>query len=157
MEKSLDVIKKAQQEFLKKFGRSYGNGLIETYKTKDADYAIVAMGTICSTTKDIVDELRKKGKKVGLIKIKTFRPFPEQDIIEAAKHLKAIAVLDRDISLGQEGALFSEIKSSLKDCKVIVNSFIAGLGGRDVTPDTIKTAFDKTAKSKKPIKEWLLK
>ena len=155
--KALPLIKTVQVDFFKKFKRTYGNGLIEAYKTKDADIAIVAMGTVCSTTKDIVDELRKKGKKVGLIKIKTFRPFPEQDILEAAKNLKAIAVLDRNISLGQEGALYSEIKAALKNCKTIVNSFIVGLGGRDVTPDTIKTALDKTSKSKKPIKEWLMK
>jgi pyruvate ferredoxin oxidoreductase alpha subunit len=157
MEKALQEIKKVQAEFFKKFGRTYGNGLIEAYKTKGADYAIVAMGTICSTTKDIIDELRKKGKKIGLIKIKTYRPFPEKEIIEAAKNLKAIAVLDRDISLGQEGAVYTDIKSALKNCKPIINSFIVGLGGRDVTPDTIMTAINKTIKSKNPLKKWLLK
>ena len=115
------------------------------------------MGTICSTAKDLVDDMRKKGKKVGLIKIKTFRPFPEQDIIEAVKNLKAIAVLDRDISLGQQGAVYTDIKAALKDCKTRVDSYIVGLGGRDVRPDTIKTALDKTMKSKKPVNEWLLK
>jgi pyruvate ferredoxin oxidoreductase alpha subunit len=157
MKLALSEIKKVQADFLKKFGRTYGNGLIETYKTKGADVAIVAMGTICSTTKDIVDELRKKGKKVGLIKIKTFRPFPEQDIIEVAKDIKALAVLDRNISLGQDGAVYTDIKAALKGCKTIVNSFIVGLGGRDVTPGTIMAAINKTLKSKKPIKEWLMK
>ncbi|MEE9526007.1 MAG: pyruvate synthase subunit PorA [Candidatus Woesearchaeota archaeon] len=156
LKKSLTIIKQVQAQFLKKFGRTYGNGLIEAYKTKGADTIVVAMGTICSTTKDIIDELRKKGKKVGLIKIKTFRPFPEEDIIAAAKGARALAVLDRNISLGQDGALYSEIKAALKDCKINVNSFIVGLGGRDVTPNTIKTAIDKS-KSKLPIKEWLMK
>ncbi|MBR9691981.1 pyruvate ferredoxin oxidoreductase [Candidatus Woesearchaeota archaeon] len=156
MQKALTVIKQVQQEFLKRFKRTYGNGLIEAYKTKDADIAVVAMGTICSTTKDVVDELRKKGRKVGLIKIKTFRPFPEADILDATKNLKAIAVLDRNISLGQEGAVYSEIKAVLKDCKTRADSYIVGLGGRDVTPNTIKTAIDKTSKSKNPIKEWLM-
>ncbi|MBW2995807.1 pyruvate ferredoxin oxidoreductase [Candidatus Woesearchaeota archaeon] len=155
IKKSLSVIKQVQADFYKKFKRTYGNGLIEAYKTNGAEIIIVAMGTVCSTTKDIIDELRKKGKKVGLIKIKTFRPFPEADIINAAKGAKALAVLDRNISLGQDGALYSEIKAALKDCSIIVNSFIIGLGGRDVTPDTIKTAIDKS-KSKTPIKEWLL-
>ena len=154
---ALDEIKKVQAEFLKKFGRTYGNGLIESYKTKNADVVIVAMGTICSTTKDIVDELRAKGKKVGLIKIKTFRPFPEKDIIETVKGVKALAILDRNISLGQEGAVYTDIKAALKDSKITINSFIVGLGGRDVTPNTIMEAINKTLKSKKPIKEWLLK
>lgn len=156
MEKALIEIKKVQAEFFKKFGRNYGNGLIEEYKTKDADYAVVAMGTVCSTAKDLVDNLRKKGKKVGLIKVKTFRPFPEEDIINASKHLKAIAVLDRDISLGQQGALYTDIKAALNGCNTIVNNFIVGLGGRDVRPETIMTALDKTMKSKKPINEWLM-
>jgi pyruvate ferredoxin oxidoreductase alpha subunit len=155
LEKAKAVIKQVQQDFFKKFKRTYGNGLIEAYRTKGADIIVVAMGTVCSTTKDIVDELREKGKKVGLIKIKTFRPFPEEDILQTVKGAKAIAILDRNISLGQDGALYSEIKAALKDCKINVNSFIVGLGGRDVTPDTIKAAIDRS-KAKTPIKEWLL-
>ena len=122
---------------------------------KDADYAVIAMGTITATARHVVEELRKKGKKVGLIKVKTFRPFPEKEIINATKNLKAIAVLDRDISFGQHGALFSEIRSALQKKDIIVNNFIVGLGGRDVTPDHIKTAFDKTMESKQTITEWL--
>jgi len=157
MQKSLEEIKKVQSEFFKKFKRTYGNGLIEAYKTEDADYAIVAMGTICSTAKDTIDQLRKKGRKVGLIKVKTYRPFPEKDIIEATKNLKAVAVLDRNISLGHDGALYTDVKAALKDCKIIVNNFIVGLGGRDVRPETIITAFDETSKSKIQIKKWLMK
>jgi pyruvate ferredoxin oxidoreductase alpha subunit len=152
---ALNIIKKTHQEFEKKFGRSYGNGLIEEFMLKDADFAVIAMGTITATARHVVEELRKKGKKVGLIKIKTFRPFPEEDIIKAAENLKAVAVLDRDISFGQHGALFSEIKSALQHKNTIVNNFIVGLGGRDVTPGHIKTALEKTMKSKKTITEWL--
>ena len=156
MQKALDVIKKTQAEWFNKFKRPYGNGLIELYKMDDANYAVVAMGTVCSTAREVVDELRAKGKKVGLIKIKTYRPFPEQDIKNAIKKLKAIAVLDRDISLGHDGALFTDIKAALKDSKTIINSFIVGLGGRDVTPATITTAINKTIRAKGEIKEWLM-
>jgi pyruvate ferredoxin oxidoreductase alpha subunit len=152
---SLNIIKKTHEEFSKKFGRSYGNGLIEEFMTKDADYAVIAMGTITATARYVVEELRKQGKKVGLIKIKTFRPFPEQEIINTTANLKAIAILDRDISFGQHGALFSEIRSALQHKDIIVNNFIVGLGGRDVTPDHIKTAFEKTIKAKETITEWL--
>jgi len=157
MQEALKEIKKVQTQFKNKFKRTYGNGLIEEYKIKDADYAIVSMGTVCSTTKDIVDELREKGKKVGAIKIKTFRPFPEKDILKATKNLKAVAVLDRNISLGQEGALYSEIKAIMKNCKTTIHSFIIGLGGRDVTPDMIKKVFSKISRVKNPVKDWILK
>lgn len=156
MIKALDVIKKTQADWFKKFQRPYGNGLIELYKMDDAEYAIVAMGTICSTAREVVDEMRAKKKKVGLIKVKTFRPFPEKDIIEATKKIKALAILDKDISLGQDGALFTDIKASLKSCKTNVNGFIVGLGGRDVTPETIKKAMEKSIKAKGEIKEWLM-
>jgi len=152
---ALEIIKKTHQEFSNNFNRSYGNGLIEEFMLKDADFAVIAMGTITATARHVVEELRKKGKKVGLIKIKTFRPFPEKDIIKSAENLKAIAVLDRNISFGQHGTLFSEIKSVLHHKNIIVNSFICGLGGRDVTPNHIKTAFEKTIQSKKTIIEWL--
>jgi len=155
MKKSIDIIKKTHEEFSKIFGRSYGNGLIEEFMLKDAEYAVIAMGTITATARYVVEELRKQGKKVGLIKVKTFRPFPEKDIVNAAKNLKGIAILDRDISFGQHGALFSEIRSALQHKDIIINSFICGLGGRDVTPDHIKTAFDKTMKAKETIIEWL--
>lgn len=158
MLKALKITEDVNEQFKSVFGRSYGNGLIETYKIQDADYAIVAMGTICGTSRVVIDNLRKQGKKIGLIKIKSFRPFPEKDIIDLTKKLKAIAILDRDISLGQQGALFTEIRSAIHNKnKTIVNSFIVGLGGRDVTPSTIKTAINKTIQSKTTITEWLLK
>ena len=155
MNNALDLIKKTHEEFSKKFGRSYGNGLIEEFMTKDADFAVIAMGTITATARHVVEELRKQGKKVGLIKVKTFRPFPEEEIIKATENLKAIAILDRSISFGQHGTLFSEIRSALQHKDIIVNNFIVGLGGRDVTPDHIKTAFEKTIESKQTIIEWL--
>lgn len=153
---SIDIIKDVNNNFKKSFNRSYGNGLIETYKINDADYAIAAMGTACSTTRVVVDELRKQGKKVGLIKIKSFRPFPKQEIIKAAENLKGIAVIDRNISLGNEGAMYTELRSVFynQNKKPIIKGFIAGLGGRDITPGHIKTAFNKIENSSDT--EWLL-
>jgi pyruvate ferredoxin oxidoreductase alpha subunit len=90
MQKAINIIKKTNEEFSKMFGRSYGNGLIEEFMLKDAEYAVIAMGTITATTGYVVEELRKQGKKVGLIKVKTFRPFPEEEIIKATENLKAI-------------------------------------------------------------------
>jgi pyruvate ferredoxin oxidoreductase alpha subunit len=155
MQAALPLIKDVNDEFKKEFGRSYGNGLIEGYKLKDAEYAIVGMGTACGTGRVVVDELRKEGIKAGLLKIKTFRPFPEEEIINAARNLKAIAVIDKNISLGQQGALFSEMRSTLHHLKIIINSFVTGLGGKDITPVMLKNIIEKTIKSKNSIAEWI--
>ena len=150
---AIPLIKKTNSEFKSKFKRSYGNGLIEEYKTLDAKKAIVCMGTICGTSRVLIDKLRKKGEKAGLIKIKSFRPFPEQELKKATEHIKELAIIDRSISLGSEGALFSEISSSLYEQKIKINGFIAGLGGRDITLMHLNKALSKTGKTKKT--EWL--
>ncbi|MFH0979187.1 MAG: transketolase C-terminal domain-containing protein [Candidatus Woesearchaeota archaeon] len=138
MTEALSIISIANTEFQTRFGRSYGNGLIETYRTEDAKQAIVAMGTACGTAKVAIDELRKKGKKIGLIKIKSYRPFPRNEIIKATKKMNAIAVIDRDISLGFEGALLTDVRSTLQKSKIIINGYVMGLGGKDITIQDIK-------------------
>jgi len=127
-------------EFAKIFGREY-NGLIEEYHTKDAERVIVAMGSVCGTIKEVIDGLRAKGKKVGLLKIISYRPFPYQAIYEALKNTPKVAVLDRALSLGSFAPLVSEVKATFfgKNKKPqVISSFIAGLGGRDITPSSIK-------------------
>jgi pyruvate ferredoxin oxidoreductase alpha subunit len=151
---SLSIIKKVNQEFKKAFGRSYGNGLVEGYRLAGAKYALLAMGSVCGTARVVVDEMREQGKKVGLIKLKSFRPFPEQDIIELTKKLKGIAVIDKDISLGNNGALFIELRNALYGKKIKITSIIAGLGGRDITKKHLEKAMLDIEKAKKP--EWML-
>ena len=153
---SIEIIKDVSNDFKNSFNRSYGNGLIETYKINDAEYAVATMGTACGTTRVVVDELRKQGEKVGLIKIKSFRPFPKEEVINCCKNIKGIAVIDRNISLGNEGALCTELRSAFynQEKKPIIKGFIAGLGGRDITPEHIKTAFKKIETSNNS--EWLL-
>lgn len=154
---SISAIKTVHQEFSKLTKNSYGNGLIEEFKTKDAAYIIVAMGTVCSTIRFVVSELRKKGKKVGLLRIKTLRPFPEENVFNALKKSKAVAVIDRDVSLGFDGALYTDLRSALYnkvDAKI--HSFIAGLGGKDITADDICSIFSKIEKEKKELREWVL-
>jgi pyruvate ferredoxin oxidoreductase alpha subunit len=150
---SSEVIKKVSKEFKSKFKREYGNGLVEGYRMNGAKYAVVAMGTACGTARVVVDELRKSGKKVGLIKIKCFRPFPEEDIISMTKSLKGIAVIDRAISYGHTGSLYCEIKAAVNNPKIKMTGFIAGLGGRDITVAHIRQAFDQIG-SKETV--WLL-
>ncbi|MDD5162692.1 MAG: pyruvate ferredoxin oxidoreductase [Candidatus ainarchaeum sp.] len=154
MLESLEIIKKTNSDFAKKFGRSYGNGLIELYKMADAKFAVIAMGTACGTARVVVDELRAKGKKVGLIKLKCLRPLPVEDLQKAMKSLKALGVIDRHVSLGFEGPLFSDLKSIAKENLKIID-FIAGLGGRDVSMRHIHSVFEEIQKAK-PKGSWLL-
>ncbi|MDD5155600.1 MAG: transketolase C-terminal domain-containing protein [Candidatus Omnitrophica bacterium] len=140
---ALDLIPKITAEFSKVFGRNY-NGLIEEYLTKDAERVIVAMGSVCGTAKEVVDELRAKGKKVGLLKITSYRPFPAQKIYEALKAVPKVAVIDRALSLGSYAPLAAEVKAVFfgKTKKPgRISSFVVGLGGRDITKDSIKEIF----------------
>ncbi len=156
LKEALKLIPSITQEFSKIFGREY-NGLIEAYKTKDAERVIVAMGSVCGTIKEVVDALRAKGKKIGLLKITTYRPFPEREIYEALKDIPKVAALDRALSLGSCAPLFSEIKATFSGKKKsprIISSFIAGLGGRDITQESIKNIF-KRLSAKQPKTEFI--
>jgi pyruvate ferredoxin oxidoreductase alpha subunit len=140
---ALTLIPKITAEFSKVFGRTY-NGLIEGYRIDDAERVVVAMGSVCGTVKETVDELRKKGKKVGLLKITCYRPFPAQQIYEALKNIPKVAVIDRALSLGSYAPLVAEIKAAFfgkKKKPSVISSFIVGLGGRDITKDSIKEVF----------------
>ena len=158
--KSKKVVLDVAKEFADKFGRKYG--LFESYKADDADCAIVAMGSTAGTAKIVVDALRAKGLKAGLIKPRIFRPFPKEELADALKGAKAIAVMDRSDSMNaQEGPLCLEIKAALYDKginKTVLN-YVYGLGGREIRLDDIEIIFnDLTAAikgSKKPAVTYL--
>jgi pyruvate ferredoxin oxidoreductase alpha subunit len=140
---ALRLLPKLTADFAAVFGRAY-NGLVEEYKVKDAEKVIIAMGSVCGTIKDVIDELRAKGKKVGLLKITSYRPFPAQAICEALKNVPRLAVLDRAISPGSSAPLASEVKAAFfgKAKKPqVISSFIVGLGGRDITKESVKEIF----------------
>ncbi len=138
MERAREEIRKADLEFGKMFGRSYG--LVESYRCEDAELIIIASSTIAGTTRLVVDDLREQGKKVGLLRIRVFRPFPCDEVRETLKDAKKVCVIDRNISFGHGGIFFQEVKSSMYNARSRppIFGFIAGLGGRDVTPDVIK-------------------
>jgi pyruvate ferredoxin oxidoreductase alpha subunit len=154
---ALPIIKKANSEFKKVFGRSYGDGLVEPYKLDDAEYVFIGLGTICGTARVVIDKMRKQGKKVGMLKLKAFRPFPDDAIISSLKKAKAVAVFDRAVSFGHKGPVFAEIESAFcrQDRKPVLHSFIAGLGGWDVTLEHIEHTFNKIMKEKISTTEWL--
>ncbi|MCM8765856.1 MAG: pyruvate ferredoxin oxidoreductase, partial [Candidatus Omnitrophica bacterium] len=132
------------EEFFKVFGRKSG-GLVEGYFLEGAEKVIVAMGSVCGTIKETIDELRNEKERVGLLKIITYRPFPQEEIYQALKDIKEIAVLEKAVSLGGFGPLYTEIKALFAGKKESpkVSGFIAGLGGRDITKGSLKTVFEK--------------
>jgi pyruvate ferredoxin oxidoreductase alpha subunit len=137
LKESRAIIQKAGKEFGQMFGRDYSE-MVEGYRLEDADTAIVALGSICGTTKDAIDEMREEGKKVGLLKIRVFRPFPTEDVAKALAHVQRVAVLDKNISLGAKGAVALEVKDALYSSGIPVKDYIIGLGGRDVRKKDIK-------------------
>lgn len=149
MENSLKVIEKTNQEFEEIFGRKYD--LVEEYKCEDAEIIIVAMGSICSTVRVCVDEMRDRGEKVGLLKIRVYRPFPQEQIQKAVQNAKKVAVLDKNISFGVGGALYNDIKAKID---VEAYDFIIGLGGRDITPNYIEEVVEKTKNPEKDV-TWI--
>ena len=143
MRNAKQVILDVSKEFEKMTGRKYD--LFEKYKLDDAEIAIVCMNSTAGTTKFVVDNLRKKGIKAGLLKIRVFRPFPAQEISEALAHLKAIAVLDKADSLNAAGgALFEDITSAMYVNKknVPIVNYIYGIGGRDTKADDIENVYN---------------
>jgi len=148
MRASLQVISDVATEFHNQFGRFQG-GLIDTYKVEDASLVLVSMGSVIGTVKDVVDELRAKGQKIGVMKIRTYRPFPKDEIYKALNHVKEIAVLEKAVSLGYGGILVNEVKSVFygKPKTPKINGFVVGLGGRDITVDTIHQVIREAVKA----------
>ncbi len=132
------VIRRVADEYAEAFGRHRG-GLIETYDIEGADVVLVSMGSLLGTMRDAVDELREEGLKVGLLKVRCFRPFPKEAINDALKGVGVVGVIEKDVSLGLEGTLCSEMRAAFcGEESPEISSFIMGLGGRDVTVEEIK-------------------
>ncbi len=150
MKKSKKVILEVGKDFGKRFGREYG--FFEKYMMDDAEFAIVCMGSVAGSAKEVIKEFRAKGIKAGLLKIRVFRPFPEKEIADILENMKAVAVIDRsDGFAGTGGPLFAEIKSALYDRekRPVVADYIAGLGGREVTHKIVTEIFEETAAAAK--------
>ena len=143
MQGASKVIEEVANEFAQLTGRHYQ--IVEKYKTEDAERIVVALGSTCGTAKVVVDELRQEGEKVGLLKIRVFRPFPYEQVREALSGAKAVAVLDRSMSFGaQSGPVLLEVRAALYDnVSVPTKGYIYGLGGRNVSPSQIRRAFEE--------------
>ena len=141
MANALQVMPGIFKDFNETFSRNFD--FIEEYQLDDAEVALVVMSSTAGTAKEVVDELRKEGKKIGILRPRVFRPFPKERIISALKGLKAVAILDRSETFStQGGPLFIEIKSALYESaeRPLINNYIFGLGGRDIGTDEIRDA-----------------
>ncbi|MDP2766274.1 MAG: pyruvate synthase subunit PorA [Candidatus Methanoperedens sp.] len=142
---ALKKIEEVANEFREKYGR-YCGGLIDGYALDDAEIVIMAMGSVIGTIKDTIDVLRSEGESVGLLKVRSFRPFPTDAVRSALKNAKVVITLDKNISIGKnEGALCTEVKACLynTDLRVPVIGFMLGHGGRDIPISTIKKIVNK--------------
>ncbi len=153
MRKGKEVVQKVDEEYGEMFGRKYG--LIESYRCEGADLILVTSGAIASTARVVVDHLREKGRKVGTVKIRLFRPFPREELFEALAEAEKIAVIDRNISFGIGGIFAQELRAAFCNEKKrpLIYSYIAGLGGRDVTPPVINEVIYETYRNPAPESE----
>jgi len=149
MQNALKVIENTHAEWGRKFGRQYAP-LVEEYRLDDADYAIVTIGGMTGAGKDAVDAARENGENVGLIKVKTFRPYPQQAILNAVSKVKAVGVVDRAVSFGwNSGPVFQELLATLYRLpqRIPAVSFIGGLAGADITIDHFRQVIATTARA----------
>jgi len=161
MEHAVNVIQQVNSEYAKISGRSYGNGLIENYRLEDAEVAAVCLGSTAGTMKTVVDGLRQNGVKAGLLRLRTFRPLPVEEIRSAVANVKALAVMDKCISFGGNGGpVFNAFRHLLYEeanHPHIVN-YIYGLGGRDTSPSDLRSIYEtlqellQTGHVEKPIR-----
>ena len=151
MERAKKKIVDVAKEFQETFGRYHGD-LLDLYRVDDADTVMILMGAMSSTAKNAVDILRDKGHNVGVVRIRSFRPFPAEMLRDVTKNFEMIGVVDRSYTFGHGGPIFNEVRSALmggKNRDVLVKDYVAGLGGRDVSTQTMINIFEDMLKVKK--------
>jgi len=157
MEHLLQSFPEMEDNFYNIFGRRYG--AVEPVMCDDAEIILVTSGAVTSTCRHVINRLREQGEKVGLMKIKMFRPFPEEEIRRVLAKTSKVAVIDRNFSFGVSGIFAQEVRAALcgmPDAPVVFG-YIAGLGGRDITPGTIEEIYKRTKRDQKPLvnSQWM--
>jgi len=164
MKRSKIVIREAYADFARIFGRNYGNPYFEEYQTEDADVVLVGMGTLSMPVKVAIRRMRKEGKKVGLVRIRWFRPFADVELATTLSRFKAVGVIDRDFSFGSpytSGVLATEVRAAMypSDKRPPILCFICGLGGREVTVPDVQRMSDMLLKAAagetQPLTTWV--
>ncbi|RWX73863.1 MAG: Pyruvate:ferredoxin oxidoreductase, alpha subunit [Candidatus Methanosuratincola subterraneus] len=148
IEESRPKIKEIDNDFNSRFGKSYSE--IDTYGIEEADAALILMGSIFGSAKEVANALRRDGKNVGVISLRVFRPFPVQELRRAIEGIRAVGVVDRATSPGGSGnPLYNEVATALYDMpeRPVIQGFVAGLGGRDIREDDFRLMYDATQKA----------
>jgi pyruvate ferredoxin oxidoreductase alpha subunit len=140
VEDARNIIVELDKQYEDITGRGYG-GLVTGYETEDADTIIITLGSITGLVRDVVDSLRNEGQKVGVVKIRFMRPFPEKEILELCKNAKNIGVLEKDISFGYHGTVYTNVADALKTTGIKLANYIAGLGGKNISFNDIENIF----------------
>ena len=148
-----EVVTEAESRFESIFGRHY-TGLTESYRTDDADYILITLGSISGLVRETVDKLREQGEKVGLLRIRYMRPFPNEEIAESVKNAKSVAVLEKDISFGNEGTVYTNVNSALQKSGISIptSDYIGGLGGKNISQQEIENIFEELKEEKSAVK-----
>lgn len=146
-----DFIKSVNREYASISKRNYGNGLIEKVNMEGKKFAIITIGSVTGTAREYLP------RDFGIIKVKSMRPFPGEEIASACKGLESVGVIEKDISVGKEGALYTEVKSVLYDydCRTKISGYVAGLGGRDINLNNMQTIFEKIRQGETR-REWII-
>jgi pyruvate ferredoxin oxidoreductase alpha subunit len=148
---ALDRIPHIAEEFAARFGRHSG-GLVRTYKTEDADTIVVSLGSVIGTLKDTVDELRAEGERVGVLSIRSFRPFPLAAVRQALQSAKRVVVLEKSFSVGLGGVVSTDVRVALSGLQLRGYTVVAGLGGRAITRGSLRrTLRDAIADRLEPL------
>jgi len=151
MQEAKKIISKEGENFGELFGKHYN--LILAHKCEDAERIIVGIGSLVDNAIEVANELREKGEKVGVLHVRTFRPFPREEIRKELEG-KIVGVIERDLSLGASPPIYSEVSEAMQGTQTIVSSFVGGLGGKTITRPIIRNAFEKL-KEKNPVREWI--
>ncbi len=148
MDDAREKIRRAVKEFREIFGREYF-GLVEEYKTEGADHVLVGMGTLVSTAREAVNQLRSEGEKVGLVKVRYYRPFPFEEFRDIAQRVSSIGIMERVMTFGYHGPLYNDIAGALHptDTHPYMKNYFVGIGGRDITVRDIKAIYWNLKKS----------
>jgi pyruvate/2-oxoacid:ferredoxin oxidoreductase alpha subunit len=152
MERAKGIITEVHEEFAGLFGRQYRQ--VDVYGPQDAAVVLVVSGTVASTARDAIDYLGEKGEDVGMVKLKTLRPFPREELMDALRGKKKVAIIDRNFSPGATGVWAQEVRSALYDLsedeRPLIYGYIAGLGGRDISVKVIDEIYQKTVEEDEP-------
>ncbi len=148
MREAPKVIEEVNAAFAKQFGRNHG-GMIDPYMVDDAEVVLITLGTASSTAHEVVDDMRKEGKKVGLIKLRFWRPYPTAQLRMVAEKVKAVGVFDRAVSYGVAGPSFIEFRNAAYGLNVPTMNFIGGLGGRDVSLADVRFMYERLLEAAK--------